>query len=158
MIFHKRIGDIHMSTSTKAYSATAAALLDFVKGLKSSIQLDKSEMKTTKDINPLSGKPYTSKDKLVLGIPDDHSIIWSQAHFDKPTYSRIVGLSKAIDRPVATMVAEIVMDWVDKNYDAIDEISSAYLASEQTEEDIKKKMESAKRQLERLQALLESKS
>lgn len=143
------------TTATASISEKSQKFLDKLKGLKSSIQ--RTDLVTTKVFNIESGKNFTSKDKRVLGIPDDNNTIWSHPHFDKVTHSLICGVAKTIDRPVASMIAEIVMDWVEGHRAEIEEIGESYVRGEDDEATIQKKLDAAQRQMERLQAMLNSK-
>jgi len=138
-------------------STTAtSSIVDAVKAMVAATQVAKDQRKKTTDVNQATGKNFTSKDKAVLGIDDDRSITWAYPNFEATDSEKFKLLAKACDTTASELASRIVMDWFDKNREAIEPVVADQLRGEQTEEDLQKKLEAIQRQQAATLAKLEA--
>ena len=127
-------------------------LLTSLKAMKSAVQRD--DLVTAKDVNPETGKPFTRKDKRVLGIPTENEVVWAWSHFSEHDHGTITGVAKAAERPVAQLLAEVIMEWFENNKTELEAIAADYRKGDKTEDDLKKELAAAERAVARLRMSL----
>lgn len=137
---------------------TEIVISDFLKGLKSlPSMVQRTDLVTVKDINPKSGKEFTSKDKRVLGIPEDNETTWLPFHLSVHDNTRFNVLAKACKRTSFQLGAEIMIAWFDEHRDDIEAEVQSMLKDEKSIEDLEKEVETAKRKFEASMARLTAK-
>lgn len=140
------------ATEQTTDTTTEGGLLARLQGLKSAIQRD--DLVTAKDINPETGKLFTRKDKRVLGIPSENEVVWAWSHFSEHDHGTITGAAKAAGRPVAQLLAEVVMDWFEANRTELETIAAEHRKGDKTDDDLKKELAAAERAVARLRSSL----
>jgi hypothetical protein len=141
-----------MAKSTNNQTPTTP-LFEKLQAIPSAVQ--RADVVTTKDINPATGKNYTGKDKRVLGIPEGNNVIWTWPHFSQHDHATICGTAKAVGKPVGQFLAEVVMNWLDENRTELEEIARDHRKEAKTEDQIKRELAAAERQMARLKGMLE---
>ena len=121
----------------------AVSLLERLKSLPVSglIPVDQRKKVGEKNCEPGSQSGiYTSKDKKVLGIPDDHKITWAYPNFDQLTSLRIKKIAESIDNTSSELLTRIVHQFIIENEQEIIELSGEIEFSEKTVEDLEKEL------------------
>jgi hypothetical protein len=146
-----------MSVNTNV--AEKAAILEAISKMVPAGSIAPEARKKVGDANPdgKSGK-HTSKDKAVLGVPEENNICWAYPNFVHGDDNRFRAVAKLAGKTPAELGASIVMTWFADNREEIDLLVKDSLAGEQTAEEITKKMKAAEAQIARLKAMLESKT
>lgn len=140
------------TTENPTEATTEGGLLARLQAMRSAVQRD--DLVTAKDVNPETGKPFTRKDKRVLGIPSENEVVWAWPHFSDHDHGTITGAAKAAGRPVAHLLAEVVIEWFEQNKAELEAIAAEHRKGDKTEDDLKKELAAAERAVARLRSSL----
>lgn len=139
-------------------SKDASAFIASLKEMPSHF-LPLSERKTVKDINPASkalNGLYTSKDKAVLGIPEENMTIWAPFHLCHDDNERFKIIAKEIDKDIQELAAEVLINWMNAHSEEIEEIALDKLKGDKSDDDLEKEIEAARKKMEKAIELLKS--
>lgn len=95
------------------------------------------------------GVGKSSKAKPRLGIEDDREVVWNHPNFSVVDHGILLAFCKAEDITPSELMARVCMAWFETNRVAIEAKADGFVRAAMTVEDVQKKVEAAKRQLQR---------